>query len=663
MLKKLSPLFCVFLCLYILGSSIRKSPKISANNNTNIHLIFNKVSFEIGEEVRLTINLENFSNLCDTRIMIKCNEQVMLPLNKNGKYGQLTSSSIYDQTLLNDYVNNTYLRFQLIKENLNNGYYSGYKNNIGEFYFEARSKITNIYDYFINGSFNELTTGINIMLFDINNQIITTNLLYSEKIKIQWELEKYVIEVFDEVPVFLNDITITNRNMGDYELIIEDNINNQIIGTQIVNVAIIDKTNADYCLLSKVVEVKDLTAPKLVGKNEIIIDSSLLHQFTAAAHIMITDNYDVTPQLNINYYTKDETTLSDEDDFISYLTTNMQGFITFSGSDASNNISPLFTMVVNIKDTTPPKINEITEITIKDLDVQTFNFPSYLELTDSYDDYPQLVFNAYIGNEEVGDYLECLVKGQTLTIAYFGIDNQLNATPTFKVQIKVLDTTCPVVENVQDFVINDVEVMHFPYEQRVTINDNIDQNPLLVKKYYIAVENQKQELTREEWLQKLVRGNKGWIEYYGVDQSKNHSAIITQAIVVKDTTSPNIKIHNIKEHNKYIVFETIAYDIIDNFDGKIETNVTLNGIVYNGEKINIPGNYEFSVYAIDASGNESTTTIHFTIIENNVIGCGNDIECYVNNYLEVVIIVAIIMITIITIFILKLFKMKKRKVK
>lgn len=661
MLRKFIQCFWVLICAYFFNNSLSGSTRVYANNNTFVHLIFNKVSFEIGEEVRLTINLENFSNLCDTRIMIKCDEQIMVPLNKNGTYGQLTNSSIYEQTLVNDYVNHTYLRFQLIKENLNNGYYSGYKNNIGEFYFEARSKITNVYDYFMEGSFTEISTGINVMLFDINNQVINTNLLYSEKIKVKWDQEKYVIEVFDEIPVFLNDIVITNRNMGDFELIIEDNINNQIIGTQIVNVAIIDKTNSDYCLLSKVVEVKDLTAPKINGESSIMIDSNLLPQFKARSQITVTDNYDAMSQVRIEYYTHDEKGLIDEEAFINYLTTNMSGFITYVATDASGNASPQFIMMVNIKDTSPPNINELTEIIIKDQEVPIFNFSDYIELTDAYDNFPQLVFNAYVGNEEVEDYHEYLKQGIPLKITYFGIDNQLNITPTYHVLVRVLDTTSPIIENVQDLIINDVEVMHYPYEEKVKISDNIDINPLLVMKYYVLEENQKTELVKEEWLKKIVRGHVGWIEYYGVDQSKNHSQIINQSITVNDTTSPNIKIHNIKDHNKYIVFDSIAYDIIDNFDGQLDTNVTLNGIVYNGETVNTPGDYEFKIHAVDSSGNENTEIIHFTIIENNVIGCGNDIECYVNNYLEVVIIVAIIMITIITIFILKLFKLKRRK--
>ena len=86
---------------------------------------------------------------------------------KNERYGQMTNNSIYESPIINEYVLGGYLRFQLHKDNLSEGYYSGYKNNVGEFYFETRKKITNIYDYFRNGNFESLTTGINVSLYDI----------------------------------------------------------------------------------------------------------------------------------------------------------------------------------------------------------------------------------------------------------------------------------------------------------------------------------------------------------------------------------------------------------------------------------------------------------------------------------------------------------------
>ena len=63
------------------------------------------------------------------------------------------------------------------------------------FCFETKERIANIYEYFKEGSFEELSTGINVTLYDIFNQEISTKIIYSEKIKINWDKEKYIINI------------------------------------------------------------------------------------------------------------------------------------------------------------------------------------------------------------------------------------------------------------------------------------------------------------------------------------------------------------------------------------------------------------------------------------------------------------------------------------
>lgn len=159
----------------------------------------------------------------------------------------------------------------------------------------------------------------------------------------------------------------------------------------------------------------------------------------------------------------------------------------------------------------------------------------------------------------------------------------------------------------------------------------------------------------------IVRGHKGVIKYYGIDASNNKTNAFDTEIIVCDITPPVIKIHNIKEGNKYLKIEKLDYEVLDNFDGNIDISVTINGVEYHNEGINKPGEYVFKVTAVDSSGNESIKEVKFEIIENNVIGCGGDIECYLDNYFVVVVIAGILMAIILTIFIVRLCLWQKKK--
>ena len=116
-----------------------------------------------------------------------------------------------------------------------------------------------------------------------------------------------------------------------------------------------------------------------------------------------------------------------------------------------------------------------------------------------------------------------------------------------------------------------------------------------------------------------------------------------QNITIIDTTPPEILIENIKNNEKYVYLENIKYNIKDNFDGEIKTEIYLNENIYNNEEINIPGEYKLFIKATDESGNISEYVMKFNIIEDNIIGCGTDAKCYYNNYSELIVIVCAIL--------------------
>ncbi len=651
--KKIMKFFLIILFLLTFTKT-----KVQAKSQVITHLIFNKTSFEIGEEIKLTINLENFSNLNETKIIIKCNDNVFIPIKKNDSYGQLLSNSIYDGSVINEYVSGGYIRFQLQKNDLNSGFNSGFKNNIGEFYFESRKKIDNIYNYFTSGNFEMLETGININLIDIYNQPINHSINYSEKIKVLWDKDKYDLEVYGEVPNFIDDIKVTNRLITEYEIGYSDIINNTILGCQVITITIFDHVNKDYFSMSKVINIVDTVAPVITGTTMLDIKDTELDRLNLSDYYWVDDNYELLPTVNIKYYNDVNIEIKNYDLFIEYLRHHLNGKVIIKASDKSENISEDFVININILDVSAPNITILNDLEIKDIDVNNFNFEKLIDISDNYDTSPIIFIKIYKENQEINEYNQELERGSTLVFKYYGIDKNDNKTNEIIVKVEVKDTTAPNVIGPTSTTINDNEVFKYDFLNKITITDNIDNNPKTIMKYFINEE----EMIYEEWKKQIVKGYVGTIIYYGIDQCNNKSNEIKWEIIVCDNTAPIIKINNIKDGNKYLKIENINYEIIDNFIGDVKYSIYLNGVLYENEAITEVGNYTVKIEATDSSGNISEKEVNFSIIENNVIGCGNDLDCYLDNYLVVVIIVTILMIIILTILTIKLcaWRIKKK---
>ena len=94
--------------------------------------------------------------------------------------------------------------------------------------------------------------------------------------------------------------------------------------------------------------------------------------------------------------------------------------------------------------------------------------------------------------------------------------------------------------------------------------------------------------------------------------------------------------------------------------GEIDVFVEVNGYEYNNTLINDVGEYSVIIYAKDKSGNESKKEFTFTIIENNIQGCSGDVKCYIDNYLNVIIVVTVLTICTIALVVVKIIVEKKK---
>ena len=627
------------------------------NDGTNVHLIFNKVSFSAGEEIRLNINLENYSNLNETKVIIKCDETIFKPVEKNGKYGHLVNNSIYDDILVNEY-DSGYLRFHLIKKDISSGYYSGYKNNVGEFYFIASRNISNIYEYFSSGSFNILSSGISVTLYDIYNELIPSRINYSEKIKVEWNESKYVLEVFSNKPNYFEDIVVLNRTSDEYELMIKEEINMNTLGSSIINIIVIDKTNSDFLMLSKSVDVVDTTKPVVTGCDNINIDSNKLDLFVLDEYYEVSDNYDDNLNVFIKYYGSNNTEFINFDELKDYLKHNLNACIEITTVDSSGNKSDIFYINVHINDVTAPNIAEISSFDVLDYNLSSFQINDLFEVIDDYDLFPTLSYKCLVDGKDVEDFKKELIKNNKVTVIYYACDNRGNKTNEYRCILKIEDTTNPVIKIVESIKLTDKEIPHFDFLSIVSITDNIDLKPKVIMEYY--AEDKKYEF--HNWVDKVCSGKSSYILYYGIDESGNKTETVKINLEVVDTTMPIIEVDNVKNGGKYIVGKVINYSVVDNFSDNLEVSVLLNNIIYNKEEIIKPGEYTLKIEAIDEAGNKNIVIISFQVIENNFIGCGGDIDCYKDNYFEIVLLSIILLIVIIMIFVIKLLiSNKKRK--
>jgi len=606
--------------------------------------------------VNININLDQFASLSEVKLQIKIKEEYFEPVMVDNKYFYFSASSVFTNDVINDYVDHTYLRLRLIKdENISEGYFSSYKNNICNLQLKVKRPIDDIYNYFTIDNYDNM--GISVYLFDVKDQIINYNLYHREKIKVNWQVESYELNVYSEVPDFKKDIQILNREIGEYEYLIEKQIDTMIIGLKTVHIGIYDKKAADYIVLSKAVSVVDKMAPIITYPSNITIEDNLIMTIDYFDYIDVSDNYDTYLDTTIKYYDEELKEVQDLESFRTYLSSNQKGYLKFIAKDTSKNETSTEFIEINVIDTLAPLINEIDKLVINDTEVDHFDLLSNFIVSDNYDHHPEVVFDFGEYNQYAYEELKEVLKiGTNIHFSYFAIDESMNKTAVFQAVIEVIDTIKPSVK-VSDVTVDDVDYNSNDFEQLVIISDNFKYPCRLEKKYYIndVLVNQ------EQFDEAMLRGQKGYIVYVGIDTFDNRSEEVRQNINVIDTIVPQIIVKNIQNGQKYIKMDKIEYEIVENFDN-YELIVLLDDKEYLGGKVEI-GKHELYIKVKDAIGHERSLSLDFEVIEDNIIGCKGDASCYVNNYLEVVIIVSALLIFVIIMIIVRIvIKKKKQKI-
>ena len=648
-----------FIISILLITIMLSSLKIKANSLANLYVVFNKLSFKNDEIVDITINLDQFIDLNEIKLQIKIKNEYFDPILEDNKPFYFDSASIFKTDIINDYIDNSYLRLRLIKDSvIDSGYYSNYKNNVCHFRLKTKRPINDIKEYFTLDNYEEM--GLSVYLFNTNDKIINYKISYNQKIQITWDKEKYIVEVFSYVPNFKEDIVIANRESNQYEFLLEKQINTDLIGLKTIHVGVYDKLTADYIILSKPVEVVDTTKPTITYPNIIEINDDELLEIDLLHYIECNDNYDEYLKIQFQYFSYEGVEINNLELFTNYLSNHYQGYLIVKCEDTSGNVAITPNILIRVKDTKPPKITKLDEIRINDIDIETIDLEKYFQITDQYDNNPRVILKFF--DTELNDESSLkkrLSKGEKIKFEYMAIDESGNSTERFNCLIIPVDTIAPNIE-VVDLEILDTDYNYSVIEKSLKVVDNFIYQCNLNKNYYICEE----EVDYDTFNNMVQRGYLGKIRYQAIDLAGNTSGYYYQSIKLIDTTQPIIEVENINESQKYTNIKKINYHISDNFDN-VEFEVWLDDLVYEeSQLVNLEkGLHKFKIIAKDTSNNVSQVEITFEIIEDNLIGCGNDPRCYLNNYLEVVIMVVALIVFVAIIIVIKIIMYNKKKTK
>lgn len=655
MLKIIKIALFSFMFIFLIGSF-----NVSASTFSTVHYIIDKMSVEANEEFTLSVILEDYQELIGVQFVCNIDESVFVPITKDNQYFQKPSLSIFekDEIYENSYTTNKGLRFSGLTKNGKTYGYSN-ANMVFSVSFVSKIKIDDISKYF-SSNIESDGVGSRIVLIDKWLREIEYQVNYCESLKASWNQNKYIVDVFGVLPNIKSDIKVLNRENGKYDIeIVSSEIDLNKIGTQVLKVKIYDHLTTEIVYLARSIEVVDRVAPIVTSIHNVFYLDDILIGSETFEFFTVNDNYEKNLEKHYRYYTESLEELANLDEFNEYLKTNQVGNVGCYSVDSSGNISDELVVCVNVLDTIKPDINEIKDFSINDVELDSFNLESMFVIKDNYDLEPKIIINNKTSSLSIIDTLK---TKYFVEIEYYGCDFTGNETKHYSFTISLIDTIAPSLDNVLDISIPDEDMNKYLeditlLEKDFIISDNFTIELKMNRKYFID----NIEVSVDEFVSSLLLGKTGVVNYQVVDSFNNKSEVKTQNVIIVDDTSPTITVNNIQNNQKYLKIDSIDYQVVDNLNLDIDVTITLNGQEYNGEAITEIGSYELVIVAVDGFNNESIQTLNFMIVEENIFGCVEGMNCGENNYGVGIIIGASLIVIIGIIVVIEIFVVKRKK--
>ncbi|MBQ3002053.1 MAG: hypothetical protein IJD76_06260 [Bacilli bacterium] len=665
-----------FLLMLIICFNIHNF-KVSANSDILVKLVYSSFEVKKSEEFTIQIVLEDYVSLYQSDVYILVDPKKLEIL--EGFTLPVTSSIYNKEEVINNKIEANLLHLCLKANNLE-GYNYSNLNHLCSIKFRAKEDIKDVSKLFLSETYS---SGYGMKMAFLNNTINYQSVTRKcvESLKIGWKTEKYELEVNSNVETLketiINDLNVLNRENDEYLLeIITEEVETTKLGTYVIKAKCYDKITQLTTFYAKAVDVVDTTSPVIkLEKNELIIKDQYINDLSTninfledsnVSGITVTDNYDQNVSLKFKYFNNNLEEITNYQSFLSYLKENQQARVIFYSVDESDNKTDEYVLDVNVLDTTYPEVTILNDLEVVDTSLEGFNFSKLLSVFDQYDKNPLLIISYY--NKEaqpITDIINELANNHQITAVYYTKDQSGNTSPQYSLKISLKDTTSPKIIGEGRVVMYDYNKDDFDslFDSSFRVFDNLDNSPEVKKMYYIddcVVEE-------HEFIDNVFKGFKGKVVVTSIDASKNESSKYESIVEVIDTMSPIINISHLENNKKYFEQERIVYEVFDNFEGKLDIIVLLNGEVYNGDRVFEVGDYELTIKATDAFSNTTTKTINFTIIKDNLIGCSDDAECYMRNYTEIIIAVVILLACCVIIVIFRIgnkaYKTKKKNKK
>lgn len=650
-MTKLLKIFISILSMYTLVIVNNHYVDALSTDKINVYFIVSENKLEKKDELVVNINIDNFDDVDEIKIGINIANNISPVIMSDGYY-ELSDNSVFTNVLINTLDEEKILKLHVCKETSEA---LSYQNNIATLKFTCLDNVTDAISLFKDK--------ITLYLFDKENKLLNYDLSFSEKLDASWNILMNELEVNSVVPDYTKSFIVNNRDERDYELIIKQNIDSSVLGMQAITIIVIDKVNKDYLIYNKAINVVDKTIPDITYPDTLTIKDEEINNLLLEKYISINDNYDLKPRIEITYLNSSLEKIETLDEFKKYLKTSKQAYLSFYGIDSSSNTTENIEIEVIITDTTSPVILEKFKdtISINDDVIDNFKIEDYFEISDNYDLSPRFIYTFKNLNkeDEVINIIDVLKEGDIIEIEYYGIDDVGNETKKKKTLIKINDITRPVINGLEEITLKDYEVNVNNIIKTIIYSDNLDKNPSLIIEYYTNEE----KVNEYQFIENAKKGYSSKVVYKVIDESGNESDQLFQKVTVIDTTAPTISVNHIKNGGKYLKLESIEYEVSDNFNSEIEVYVKLNDSLYENTLISEVGKYKLEIIAKDASGNETIKQMEFFIIENNINGCMGDVDCYIDNYTNVIIATSIMMVGIVAVIIIKVVKSKKKKKK
>ena len=382
----------IYIFLFIVIILISKI-KLSANSKIDLCVVYEKTSYEKGDIACLSFDLPKFSNLFEVIIRVEYDKKIFNPIIINNEYYKLNNHSIFDEFVVNKKINDNTIYAELMKNDVSDGYYSSYQNNLCMIDFNVLSYVDNIEEYFNSNN-------IQIFLFDVNHQLIDYEIKLVKMLDAGFYNNSYEINVFNDKLLVDNIFYVNNRKENEFIILEEKKVDLNKLGSQILQIGVFDIITGKYLSYSTIVNVIDNLAPYIITNDSYEILDTTLNELEFTDFIEVSDNYDKNVNIMVNYYNKEYKKI--DSDYLSVLKKDFVIYVGFVAVDGSMNKSEEKIVEFNLIDSTCPIIN-VSDINIIDNDLFNFNIIDYINIYDELDSNPDVIITFYNSDLEVVD--------------------------------------------------------------------------------------------------------------------------------------------------------------------------------------------------------------------------------------------------------------------